>query len=309
MPQNPILLLIFNRLETTKQVMQALRQVKPGRLYIAADGPRPSKEGEFELCESTRNYVVNAIDWDCNVITNFQESNLGCGKHVSGAITWFFSQEEQGIILEDDCIPHIDFFSYCDELLEKYKHNTSIFTIGGNNFQNKPVGNASYYFSAFGHIWGWATWRRSWEKYQFNSNEYDAVRMRERMKHYFRHPQAFDFWWRVYEQMCTDPVDTWDFQWSFCQWYNNGINIIPNVNLVKNIGYGEDATHTKEFVEGILDRSAEALPKIIHPSKVAMQRAADMQSFYTNFEKKKKGYLLRKIKEKVRFELKKRIKR
>jgi hypothetical protein len=304
----PVLLLIFNRLHTTKKVIEVLQRVRPARVYIAADGARPSKDGEVFVCNEVRDYVLNAINWECEIITNFQEHNLGCGKHVSNAISWFFTQEEQGIILEDDCIPHIDFFNYCTELLEKYKDNETIFTIGGNNFQVQTIGNASYYFSTYGHIWGWATWKRAWEKYQYDLNTYDEKTMRKRMKHYFKNLQTFDYWWRIFELMRTDPVDTWDYQWSFCQWYNKGLSIMPNVNLVSNIGHGVDATHTKDFVEGILEHPIQALPEIKHPTKIALQRTADNHSFYTNFEKRKPNYLKRKIFEKLSYELKRHFK-
>jgi hypothetical protein len=300
--ETPVLLLIFNRKEPLKQAIGALRQVRPSNLYIAADGPRTSKSGESALCNSVRRYVIESIDWECQIHTRFQTENQGCGKHVSGAITWFFEQVEEGIILEDDCIPHPDFFPYCSELLERYRDTEQVFTIGGNNFQPGTVGGASYYFSTYGHIWGWATWRRAWAKYRYNLNDYDAQMMRKKMKKYFFDLQAFDYWWHVFDMMCTNPVDTWDYQWSFCQWYHNGLSIMPNVNLVSNIGHGVDATHTKHFVEGILEKPTHPMPEIFHPNKILQAKQADLHSFYTNFEKKKSGYLIRKVKEKIRFE-------
>lgn len=301
----PILLLIFNRKEPVKQVLHVLRQVKPSRLYVAADGPRASKQNESELCESVRRYVLQSIDWPCEVTTHFQDQNLGCGKHVSQAITWFFQQVEEGIILEDDCIPHPDFFSYCTILLAQYRYHLNIFTIGANNFQSKPVGDGSYYFSTYGHIWGWATWRRAWRHYQYDLKQYDSASMRKALRHFFPSMQEFDYWWRLFLMMRETPVDTWDYQWSFCQWYRKGLSIMPNVNLVSNIGYGEDATHTKHFVEGILERPIHPLPNVVHPSKIARNRKVDLHSFNTSFEKRKPRYAYRKAKEKLRFELKK----
>jgi hypothetical protein len=285
--------------------MDVLGQVKPERIYIAADGPRADKTGEAKRCAEVRDYVIGQITWSCDVKTRFQDVNLGCGKHVSQAITWFFDQEEEGIILEDDCIPHSDFFTYCSALLEKYRHDEQIFTIGGNNFQPQPRGNGSYYFSAYGHIWGWATWRRAWVKYQFNMNSYSELLMRKRLRYYFKTLQEVDHWMHIFERMCNNPIDTWDYQWSFCQWYHGGLSIMPNINLVSNIGYGEDATHTVNYVEGILDRNAMPLGKLIHPTRKLIQRKADLNSFYTNFEKKKSGYFFLKLKEKMLFELNK----
>jgi hypothetical protein len=303
----PILLLIFNRPDTTRRVMQVLQQVKPEFLYIAADGPRESKHDEYEKCKATREVALSSVNWECKVITNFQDHNLGCGQHVSKAISWYFENVEQGIILEDDCIPNTDFFSFCGNLLEKYKNEDNVYTIGGNNFQTGPVGDASYYFSTYGHIWGWATWRRAWKNYKFDLNEYDESEMKNRLKFYFRNLQSLDFWLKIFNIMRTNPIDTWDYQWSFCQWYNGGVSIMPNVNLVSNIGYGEDATHTVNFVEGILERPTKEMPVIIHPAKIQINRKADIHSFYQSFEKKKLGYLKQKFMDKVRYELRKRI--
>lgn len=303
----PVLLLIFNRLETTQQVFEILQTVQPTRLYIAGDGARPEKEGEKEKCHQVRDWVLNAIDWPCEIKTNFQDANLGCGKHVSQAITWFFEHVDEGIILEDDCVPHPDFFSYCSTLLETHRENQSVFTIGGNNFQEKEIGNGSYYFSTYGHIWGWATWKRAWSLYKYDLNDFSSTVMKKQMRYYFRNLQAFDYWWRIFDLMRTQPVDTWDYQWSFCQWYHGGLSIMPKANLVSNIGYGEEATHTKNFVEGILLRPVQSLSKIQHPASTMIQRKADLHSFYTNFEKKKPNYLLIKVKEKLSFEIKKRI--
>ena len=156
-----VLFIIFNRPETTQRVFDAIRLAKPTRLYIAADGPRENKTGEKELCEQARKIAQN-VDWDCEVKTLFQKENLGCGKAVSHAISWFFENEDMGIILEDDCLPHQSFFKYCEELLEKYKNNDRIGIISGNNFQKKrKIGSFSYYFSDIVNIWGWATWARS----------------------------------------------------------------------------------------------------------------------------------------------------
>lgn len=166
-----VLFIIFNRPETTQRVFEAIRLAKPSRLYVAADGARENKAGENELCEQTRKIIQN-IDWQCDVKTLFQKENLGCGKAVSKAISWFFENEEMGIILEDDCLPHPSFFKYCEELLEKYKNNEMIGIISGSNFQkSKKIGDCSYYFSDLINVWGWASWARNWNDFKFNVNE------------------------------------------------------------------------------------------------------------------------------------------
>ena len=160
-----VLFLVFNRPDTTLKIFNAIRDLKPSRLYLASDGPRKNIDGEKEKVDIVRK-IVTAVDWDCDVKTLFREKNLGCGVGVSEAITWFFQNEKEGIILEDDDLPHPDFFIFCESMLDRYRNNHEILTISGNNFQNGNIrGEASYYFSKYFHSWGWASWRRSWEIY------------------------------------------------------------------------------------------------------------------------------------------------
>ena len=164
--ETAILILLFNRPETTIRVFDKISQIKPQRLYIASDGPRKNIDGEKEKVKKVRE-IATRVDWPCEVKTLFRNENLGCKKGVSSAITWFFEQEEQGIILEDDCVPNLDFFTFCESLLDRYAEDERVSVITGNNFQNnKWRGDASYYFSKYNHCWGWASWRRSWKDYQ-----------------------------------------------------------------------------------------------------------------------------------------------
>ena len=159
-----VLFLVFNRPETTKQVFEAIRQAKPPRLYVAADGAREGKPGESERVEQVRQ-IATEVDWPCEVKTLFRDKNLGCKQAVSSAIDWFFDNEEQGIILEDDCLPHPDFFTFCETLLKRYATDERVWVITGDNFQDgQKRGDGSYYFSRYNHVWGWASWRRAWSK-------------------------------------------------------------------------------------------------------------------------------------------------
>ena len=161
-----VLFVIFRRPEATARVFEAIRRARPSRLFVAADGPRPGRQDEAELCRQTR-AVVERVDWPCQVVTRFQETNQGIKEGVTGAISWFFSQVDEGIILEDDCLPHPDFFPYCAALLKQYRDDERVFHVGGNNFQPKSrVMAESYYFSRYNHIWGWATWKRAWDRYR-----------------------------------------------------------------------------------------------------------------------------------------------
>ena len=237
-----VLFLIFNRLDTTKRVFEAIREAKPPRLYIAADGARDAKEGESGKVKDVRDYVLNKIDWPCEVKTLFQEKNLGCKYAVSSAITWFFENEEMGIILEDDCLPSQSFFWYCEELLERYKNEMIVGQISGDNFQNGfKRGDADYYFSIYNHIWGWASWANRWKSYDvnlisFSNSEFISEQIKDK--------KISKVWENTFESMKQQKIDTWDYQWTFTLWKNKQLTILPNVNLIKNIGFGEGATHT-----------------------------------------------------------------
>ena len=168
MIDTPLLFIIFNRPDVTLRVFNELKKQKPKYLFIAADGPRAGFEDDIDKCKRVREVVLNEIDWDCEVKTLFRDLNLGCGHAVSGAIDWFFENVEKGIILEDDCLPNKSFFYFCENLLESYKENDEVFAISGANFQDKKIGKASYFFSKYLYVWGWATWRRAWENYDFD---------------------------------------------------------------------------------------------------------------------------------------------
>ena len=243
--KTPILFIVFNRPDTTKIVFNAIREIKPLRLYVAADGPRPTRETDLKRCAETRE-IIKGVDWNCEVKTLFREKNLGCGQGVSSAISWFFQQEPEGIILEDDCLPSDSFFWFCQELLEKYRHDNRVMHIGGNNFLDDSTGNkdCSYYFSRNGHIWGWATWRRAWQAYDFKISLYDQLKEEGFFDEFFLNRLEKFYRMRKFSQVQDGSLDTWDYQWDFARFVNSGLSIAPQKNLVKNIGFGADATHT-----------------------------------------------------------------
>jgi len=246
----PILFLIFNRPNETEKVFEVIRKVAPKHLYIAADGPRSNKEGESELCKTVRD-VVTDIDWECDIRTLYREKNLGCKEAVSEAINWFFRQEEQGIILEDDCLPDISFFPYCEQLLEKYKNDDSIISIGGTNLGYEFPNQYSYGFSRFMNMWGWATWRRSVNLVDYNMAEWRQKSRKGWFLHQRIQPSLFTFdlnwikyWEFFFNQVSSGKIDTWDYQWIFAQLKYKKLSVFPAKNLVKNIGFDNTATHT-----------------------------------------------------------------
>lgn len=241
----PVLLVIFNRPDTTRVVFEAIRKAKPPRLYIAADGPRAGVPSDLLNCAETRK-IADCVDWDCEVRTLYREKNLNCGVGPSSAFTWFFEHEEEGIILEDDCLPSQSFFWYCQDLLERYRHDTRVMHIGGNNFLNgwQKDKDYSYYFSRSGHIWGWATWRRAWKHFDFNISQYYQLKKRDYFKNFFLNWPEKLYRLRKFDKTADGKRDWWDYQWDFARYIQSGLAIVPKVNLVKNIGFGEGATHT-----------------------------------------------------------------
>lgn len=238
----PVLFLVFNRPEQTAAVMQAIREAKPSRFYVAADGPRPERDGETELCAQVRS-IARAVDWPCEVFTLFRDHNLGCAQAVSGAIDWFFSCEEGGIILEDDCLPDRTFFSYCSELLVRYRSDTRIGQISGFNLlpSASPLG-VDYFPSHFGWCWGWATWRRAWQSFDLQMKSWPRLMAQGLHRQHPFYGERVNLFDRVARGVIQDSC--WDYQWHYALASMGQLSLVPTVNLVQNIGFVDDATHT-----------------------------------------------------------------
>ena len=273
---SPVLFLVFNRPEPTARVFEVIRAAQPPRLYVAADGARANRMGEAERCEQTRR-VATAVDWPCEVHTLFRDHNLGCKQAVSRAIDWYFEHEPQGIILEDDCVADPSFFEYCDELLERYRDDERVALISGDNFQfGRTHGDASYYFSRYVHIWGWASWRRTWAHYDRDAGAWPGFRDSGGLRKVLgaRSPEI-RHWQKVFSAVHAGKIDTWDYQLNLAMWANGMVSILPQKNLVSNIGFGVDATHTHS-VSKFADMPTAALQfPLRHPSDVQVCRDAD----------------------------------
>jgi hypothetical protein len=275
----PILFVIFNRPDTTRRVFEAIRRAKPSTLFVAADGPRPDRPGEAELVAAVRQIVDEGVDWECRVEKRYAANNQGCRVGVANAIDWFFSQVPAGIILEDDCLPDPTFFPFCAALLAKYETDERIMMIGGANYQDgRKRGDGSYYFSKFCHIWGWATWRRAWRFYDRNLAEWPAWRDRGGLLEYWGDRQMARSWVRTFDRVARGEIDTWDYQWVFTVWFHGGLSIVPNQNLISNIGFGAAATHTTGESRWA-NRPTAALPAITDPSEVRADEMADRYTF------------------------------
>ncbi len=273
-----ILFIIFANPDTTARVFESIRQVQPAKLYVAADAPRPEKKGEDLRCEETRN-IIRRIDWDCEVKTLFQDKNLGPKIAVSTAITWFFEHEEQGVILEHDCLPDPSFFPYCKELLNRYKDDTRIGHICGSNFCPDVIDDRfSYDFSAYSHIWGWATWRRAWKNYDVDLKFWNEC----------KNKRTFLFcnlWDKIYfSSFISDAVHnrngiyTWDTQWLFTLRSQNQLSISPVVNMVTNIGIGDpNAVHTAKIANKYISEVKAISFPLRHPHYILRNKRLDKQ--------------------------------
>lgn len=243
----PVALLVFNRPDTTARVFAAIREARPAQLLIVADGPRVDHANDGALCAEVRR-IVNQVDWPCEVMKNYSDKNLGCGVRPATGITWVFKQVEEAIILEDDCLPHPTFFRYCQELLERYRDDERIMHIAGNNsLVESNKGEYSYYFSLFPHCWGWASWRRAWRYFDFEMELFPEVSAKGWLNCIFPDKYASKYWFKKFKEVYgSHKIHIWDYQWTFACLTCSGLSILPNNNLISNIGFGVEATHTKD---------------------------------------------------------------
>ena len=239
----PILFIIFNRLDTTQRVFDMIKSIQPQRLYVACDGARPERVGEAAACSQTQN-IINQIDWDCELFTYFLDENIGSSQGPYTFIKWFFAHETKGIVLEHDCLPHPDFFGFCRTMLNKYEHDLTIGTIAGTNFNAKDTDSSSYYLSAYNHLWGWATWKRTIDLYDIALSNYTEAKLPAVLDLYFdRHAERF-YWKTIFWQIKRKQIQTWDYHLTFACWFNRLYAVVPTRNLISNIGFGAGAIHT-----------------------------------------------------------------
>jgi hypothetical protein len=275
MTQPPVILMIFNRPDETARTFAAIRAARPERLLVIADGPRAGQAGEAELCARTRS-IIDGVDWPCEVLRDFSEANLGCGRRVASGLDWAFELVEEAIIFEDDCVADSSFFRYCAELLERYRSDECVMMISGDNFQNgiSRTGD-SYYFSRLPHCWGWATWRRAWRHFDYTMRDWPQQRRTRWLRTIAKDPALERCWRQQFDGVASGKIDTWDFQWMYCVLSRNGLSIVPDVNLVTNIGFGERATHTFAADERHVVPSRSMTFPLRHPAVVAPCEAAD----------------------------------
>ncbi|WP_448380241.1 glycosyltransferase family 2 protein [Gloeomargarita sp.] len=278
----PVAFFIFNRPHLTAQVFAVIRQVAPKKLFIVADGPRHAEEAV--RCEQTRSLVAH-IDWDCQVERNYAERNLGCRQRVASGLDWVFAQTDRAIVLEDDCLPNHSFFRFCDELLERYQDHERVMAITGNNHQRgREVTPYSYYFSKYFHCWGWASWRRAWQYYDVTMKLWPEFRDGGYVEFISDSKYETRYWLQKFEQMYRGQIDTWDYAFMFACFSQSGLVATPRVNLVTNIGFGAEATHTHNPHSPLANMPTQELGEITHPPFIARNLAADQFVFDQVFD-------------------------
>lgn len=259
-----VLVVAFNRPEETANLINLLREVKPERIYFAVDGARASSSSDRELVNETR-FLLSNFDWDCTVFQKFPNENLGCGRGVSSAVSWALESEETIIVLEDDIAPKISFFQFCDELLEKYRFDENVFCISGHSSVPSHLldSSVSYRFSRYPNVWGWATWKRSWDSYNFDISNWEKELPKAEMKRFLgKSSLAMMTWSRVLNLIAAGKIDTWDYQLVLAQWRKNAYAAIPNCNLTNNVGFSKEATHTNVRPKYLIEATDMVFPLV-----------------------------------------------
>jgi hypothetical protein len=241
--QTPVVLILFNRPETTARVWQAIRIARPERVFVIADGARPDRAAEIDQCQAAR-AVTDTIEWDGRVERNYAPIHLGIKQRIDSGLDWVFANVEQAIILEDDCVPHPTFFRYCEEMLHRYRDEERVMSISGNNF-NSSYQRLSYSFSRYQLTWGWATWRRAWRLYDRTMQNWEGARTHSWLEKFLQDPRAASYWSYIFDTNA-ETLENWDYAWQFSCWQHGGLSISPPVNLVSNIGFRADASHTRD---------------------------------------------------------------
>lgn len=274
----PILFMIFNRPESEKKVFEQIRKMRPKYLYVAADGPRNNRKDDIENCKLAKDIIDKGVDWDCKVKKLYRKNNFGCKLAVSSAIDWFFENVEEGIILEDDCLPNLSFFKYCEVLLNKYRNEERVMHITGGCYIEEKIKkenyNKSYYFSKNVHVWGWATWRRAWKNYDISMKKWNKNQESKYLSNMFEDYYYKNVWKNI------DKINTWDYQWLNSVVVNNGLAIISSVNLIKNIGLKEGTHVGSGNNVHNQDVAGKMYFPLVFPKKIVWNKNFDKYFFY-----------------------------
>lgn len=288
--KTPVVFVVFNRPELTRRVFQRIREAKPSTLLVVCDGPRSDHLGDCGKVDEVRAIIANGVDWPCDVYYEYSIENLGCRERVASGLSWAFSRVEEAIILEDDCLPSPDFFHFAEEMLARYRDDLRVFHVGSNNFTGDETRlSESYGFSRYGHIWGWATWRRAWTLYEWDISSWKNPDTRREILMRFQLSDERGYWGSIFDRCSARPREetTWDYQWTYTCWKHEGLAIYPAVHLVQNIGLGTGSTHTHQ-ANALFSKPSSDLPRpLTHPCVVEAQANLDRAIFRTVFMPKR----------------------
>jgi hypothetical protein len=274
----PVAFFVFNRPQLTAKVYDRIRAARPKRFLVVADGPRPTRPEDAELCRAAR-AIVSAPDWPCELLTNFADENLGCRRRLSSGLDWVFRRAPEAIILEDDCLPCASFFDFCSEMLNRYRDDSRIMHVSGDNYQDgSRRGKASYFFSRYPLSWGWASWSRAWRYYDANVSAWPTAYRERWLQSIMDNPAEIEYWEAIFDRLYRGQIDTWDYQWVFACWRQGGLSVLPNANLVSNIGVGPDATHFKDG-HSTVGIPTHEMTEFVHPTEVIRDKEADRYTF------------------------------
>lgn len=276
----PVVFIVFNRPEPTRRVLERIRQARPPQLLVVCDGPRAHVPTDAARVAEVREIIAQSIDWPCELRTDFAETNLGCRERVTSGLNWAFSLVEEAVILEDDCLADPSFFTFCDAMLARYRNDEKVMHVNGTNFlASRWRPSTSYYFSKYVWVWGWATWRRAWQQYDPTMASWNE--RLPALENRFDSGSERAFWLSTFNHARADwtAANTWDFQWIYTCWSLGGFTIVPSVNLVENLGFGLDATHTTDTSADHLHLTASPLQITTHPRTVSRSRLRDHQMF------------------------------
>lgn len=289
----PVLLIVFNRPDTTAQVFEQIKKAKPQKLYIAADGPRPGNKNDEVKCKEVRDFVSN-VDWDCELHTDFSEVNLGCGTRPSSAISWVLDKEDSVIILEDDCVPSVAFFNYCTVLLEKYKDTERVMQISGTRYlEDMVLNDDSYFFSRYQRPWGWATWKRAWQHFDIEMKSYTTCQKKQYFKYLFDDYET-DYWTYIFDKTLS-VTSIWDYQWQYAIFMQEGLCIVPRKNLISNLG-DQEGTHPYGDKDFFCQEVDEDFSVDQHPDFIIPHMRYDAEKFRIYHGKKP---LMTRVKNKI----------
>ncbi|MFT7633741.1 MAG: hypothetical protein ACI87E_004799, partial [Mariniblastus sp.] len=275
--ETPIALCVFNRPDLTEVVFEQIAKRQPKQLFVYSDGARAGRPDERARIEEARR-IVERIDWDCDLKTDYSDTNLGCKFRMSSGISWALEQVERVIVLEDDCVAAPSFFTYCETLLDRYEDDDRVMAISGNNFQAESRTNHSYYFSKYAHCWGWATWRSAWSKFDLAMPTWPEIKSQGLIHSLTDSPDEAEYLTAIFDAEHAGELDSWAYAWFYSCLVNNGLTCLPDVNLVSNIGFGDEATHTTHQ-SPLSNLPAGHLENIKHPPFVFRHKAADMYTF------------------------------